>query len=108
METVAIVRNTGRTRSFPTCVGNIRIPKLSLIKIHNIEAAREIGRFPNVSIEYIEDPETRPDRLRGRRRSQVDYSIYKIWELRSIAASLGIKGFFTMRKKDLIEQISKE
>ena len=38
----------------------------------------------------------------------IDYSKYKIHELRSIAARAGIKGFFTMKKTDLIKKLEEK
>ena len=38
----------------------------------------------------------------------IDYSMYRINELRSIASSLGIEGFFTMKKADLITKLEEQ
>jgi len=40
--------------------------------------------------------------------SAIDYSKYKIHELRSIAAKVGIKGFFTMKKLELIKNLEEK
>lgn len=99
---LAEVRNYGRARAFPTCIGNIFVPGAGqLIYMDNEEAIKEIKIFPYISVTILEggkksdEPEV----------PKIDYSLYPIQELKSIAASAGIKGFFVMKKAELIKKL---
>ena len=96
------VRNYGRDRAFPTHLGNIFCRGAGQVTyLNDLEAAQEIGAYPNVSLKILEK-----DGPAVQEEAQViDYSLYPISELRSIAASLKIPGFFTMRKVDLIKKL---
>jgi len=102
---IATIRNVGRTRVFPTRAGNIRIPQLSEIRIADAAVVKEIMQSANLLVDWTDDdglsiPERGP--------KKIDYSLYRISELRSIAASLKVPGFFTMRKVDLIKILTEE
>jgi len=88
---------------FATCIGDIRIPAHGIQDIDNEQAAKEILKHDDLVVDWISG-----DGRSGKKykEPEVNYERYRIWELRSIAAGLGIKGFFTMRKLDLIKKIT--
>jgi len=104
---IAVIRNVGRTRSFPTCIGNVQIPRLSEVRIADRKAAAEIMVNPNLLIDWEEGARGDP-LLKRKKTPRIDYSKYRISELRSIAASMKVPGFFTMRKVDLIKILTTE
>ena len=65
-------------------------------------AASEINDYPMMEVKGIEaiDKPVRPPKI--------DYSKYMRKELVSLAASLGIVGFFTMTKVDLITKLEEK
>jgi len=96
---LAIVKNYGKTRSFPTCVGNLRIQRDGEIKTSNSKLVEEMKKFQLVDVDYVEgEPKEKPHK-------EIDYSAYRIQELRTVAAALGIPGSFTMTKSKLIKTI---
>jgi len=84
--------NYGRTRSFPTVAGNIRMPRGIEVDIENPEAARELSEYPNVQVKD----------LAGAAPRKVDYSKYTIQQLRQIAGGLKVKKAFFMKKDVLV------
>lgn len=88
--------NYGRSRAFPTCLGNIFLPYNVPIDIPNQKAAKELDAFPLVQISVLEGSLEEP---------RIDYTKYSVQELRSIAAQVGIKGGFFMKKADLIQKL---
>ena len=96
------VLNFGLPRTIPTCQGNIFIPRQIPVPMNLKElAAQELDAMPNIHVNYLD----RSDEDKERRQPKIDYSKYPIWDLRSIAASLKVKGFFTMKKVDLIKKL---
>ena len=96
--------NYGRPRIVPTCQGNIYIKSTKggpQIMELSQKAAAEIHAQPMIEVKGsgAEKPQEAP---------KVDYVKYHIKDLRSLAASLGIAGFFTMRKVDLIKQLEEK
>jgi hypothetical protein len=86
----ALVTNFGYRRSFPTCIGDIFIPRNQAVEIEDRQALKELKSFPHIKVEILEaDP-------------KVDYSGYSINQLRNIASQLGHEGTFKMRKVDII------
>ena len=93
---LARVTNYGYRKIFPTCLGNLLIPPRKPIEIDNEKAAKELSEFKDVEVKILEG------------ESQIDYSKYKINELRNIAAQIGIKGTFSMKKVDLIKKLEEK
>ena len=96
------VLNFGLPRTIPTCQGNIFIPRQIPVPMNLKElAAQELEAMPNIHVNYLD----RSDEEKERRQPKIDYSKYPINALRSIAASLKVEGFFTMKKVDLIKKL---
>jgi len=96
-EMLARAINYGRSRAFPTCLGNIFLPHNTPIDIPDARAARELQAHPLVHVMVVEgelDSE-----------KEIDYSGYPIWELRSIAARRGIARSFFLTKEELIKKL---
>lgn len=97
--------NFGHPRTIPTCQGNIFLPRQIPVPMDLTElAAEELDATRFVHVNYLD----RKDEGKKRRVSPIDYSKYPIQDLRSIAATLGIEGFFTMRKVDLIKKLEEK
>lgn len=105
---LAIIRNWGATTPIPTKLGDVKIPgdgmesrweDEELVGIIQEMKKRKELPLMDLTIEegsmLIKTP-------------MIDYSKYRINELRSIASSLGIEGFFVMRKADLIKQLEEQ
>lgn len=93
----------------PTCVGNIHIPAHRSIRLTDAKAVEEIARYPEIDVKIIKaDVETGIQLPVEQTQPEIDYSRFKINELRSVAASLGIKGFFTMTKARLIQVLEEK
>ena len=104
--TVAVeVFNYGNPRIVPTCVGNIYVPRTTHGPVEmklNKRAAVEINDYPMMEVKGLE-AEVEPPGV-----PKIDYSKYSIQDLRSLAASLGIAGFFTMKKVNLITKLEEK
>ena len=92
----ARITNYSYRNVFPTCLGNLFIPRGKQIELDNAQAIKELKRFPQVEIEVIEN------------EPMVDYSVYSINELRSIAARAGVKDSFFKSKKELIKLLEEK
>jgi len=95
---LARITNFGRPTSFPTHKGSFFLNRLSPIETRDRKVVEELSKLNKRSdimlkIEILE-PELK-----------IDYSKYSIQELRSIASKAGVKGFFTMKKIDLIQRL---
>jgi len=108
MGMIATIRNVGKTRTFPTCLGAVTIPHLKEVEIPNEDAAKEILRSPLLIVKWRSEGDDQRAAPGQQPMPQIDYSKYRAQELRSIAASLKVPGFFTMKKKDLIQILSEE
>lgn len=99
------VINYGRAVTVPTCQGDIYIEHLPWPMPMDLQkkAAEEIDAQPEMSVKF---PEIIPPPKR-KTSAVMDYSGYRINELRSMAAQKKIKGSFTMKKVVLIEQLKK-
>ncbi|MHA1290902.1 MAG: hypothetical protein ACTSPB_26250, partial [Candidatus Thorarchaeota archaeon] len=62
----------------------------------DVRAIKELKNFPQVEIKVLE------------KEAMVDYSVYSINELRSIAARAGIKNSFFKSKKELIKLLEEK
>ena len=94
---LARATNYGRSRGFPTCIGNFFLPYARPVDIVDPKVARELDAQPLVEVQVVHgklgDTET------------VDYADYTINELRHIAKQMGISGSFFMKKLELIEKL---
>lgn len=94
----AQVINYGPTGFFPTCLGNMWLERGLRRELSDPKAIKELSAFPMVDVKVVE----------GEEKSTVDYAQYPISQLRHIAAELGIKGTFSMKKVDLIKKLTEE
>lgn len=97
---LAVVTNYGRPRVFPSCQGNLWLNRLVPIEL----------RDPRL-IKQLQDYSKRRDiqlEVRIIEEVKVDYSIFKIQQLRSMASAKGISGVFKMTKKILIENLEEK
>lgn len=95
---LAKITNFGRPRTFPTYKGYVFLPEYEPYKTQDkkiVETLKKYNKRDDIflKIDILED------------EPAIDYSKYKIYELRSIAAKVGIEGFFTMKKLDLIKNL---
>ena len=99
------VRNYGPTRTFATCVGNIRIPGKTSIDIEDEKAAAELAEF-----QFMEVEGARPMRPQDETAEpfSFDYSVLPINTLRRIAARFGFKDVFLKKKTDLIKLLQEQ
>ena len=101
---IATVTNYGYGRkSFPTRIGNVYLERLMPFKIDDEGVLADLKVFEQsdkLGFEIVKP--SRPEAPISL-RPKVDYSGYRINELRSIASERGLKGAFRMRKVDLIK-----
>jgi len=104
-----IVTNFGYGRmTFPTRIGNIFINRLMPYEVCDEGVLDDLKRFEQsdrLGFEILEpsQPEAPEPLPQG-----VDYSGYRINELRAIATDKGIKGAFFMKKVDLIKKLEEK
>ena len=105
---LAVIRNWGATTPIPVAMGDVKIPGDGMESrwdddelIEKIQEMKSRQELPLMDLE-IEEESRKP------KKAVIDYSMYRINELRSIAGSLGIQGFFTMKKADLIKQLEEQ
>jgi len=116
---LAIVTNFGRPRVFPSCQGDFWLNRLAPIEIRDPKLIKQLQKYNErrdilLEIKIIDEAappasevkETKidyPDEVGFR----MDYSQFKILQLRSMAKAKGIEGTFKMTKKLLIEELKK-
>lgn len=101
---LATVTNYGYGRkTFPTRIGNIYLERLMPFEIHDEGVLEDLRVFEQSDMLGFEIKEASRPEAPVPLRSTIDYSGYRINELRSIAAEKGVKGVFRMRKVDLIK-----
>lgn len=88
--------NFGRSQGFPTCLGVIYLPYNVPVDIPDRKAAKELSNWPLVDVTVVEG---------SLEEQRIDYSKYRVQELRSIAKQVGIIGAFFMKKVDLIKKL---
>jgi hypothetical protein len=93
---LARIINNGYRRVYPTCIGDLRIPKGQEYTLDHPKAIRELSEYPDLTIEVM-----RADA--ADRATAADYSKYPINQLRNIASNAGKKDSFFMKKVDLIK-----
>lgn len=92
----AQVVNYGRPMPFNTRAGNIRVPRMRPFIVHDPRIVEDLRKYPYIKIRILEGALGKP---------LIDYSSYRINELRNIAAGLGIEGSFFMKKPELIKRL---
>jgi len=101
---LARVTNYGYGRkTFPTRIGNIFIERLMPFDVDDegvLEDLKVFEQSDKLGFEVIEP--SRPEAPEPPRQ-KVDYGGFRINELRAIAAEMGVKGTFSMKKVDLIK-----
>ena len=103
-----VVTNYGRPRAFPTRVGNIFLSRFVPLEVCDEGVLDDLKHFEQsdlLGFEVLEPSRPEAPELLSQ---GVDYSGYRINELRAIAAGKGIKGAFSMKKVDLIKEIEEE
>ncbi len=101
---IATVTNYGYGRkSFPTRIGNVYLERLMPFEVDDegvLDDLKVFEQSDKLGFEIVKP--SRPEAPISL-RPKVDYSGYRINELRSIATERGLKGAFRMRKVDLIK-----
>lgn len=90
---LARITNNGHRNTYPTCIGDLRIPKGQLYELGDRKAIQELQEYPDLLIEILEDEAP----------ALMDYAKYPVNQLRNIATKAGKKGAFFMKKVDLIQ-----
>jgi len=104
---LARIINHGKTRALPTCIGNVRIIGRQSVDLRNAKAIDEISKYQFIEVQILE--QDKAVKVQERQTApKIDYSKYPINELRSIAASMKIAGFFTMKKIDLVKTLEEK
>lgn len=120
---LAIVTNFGRPRVFPCSQGNLWLNMLAPIEVRDPEVIMQLQKYNQrrdiqLEIKLIKDP-IYPGEKMGKEietdmkyvefdEFKMEYSKFKITQLRSMAAAKGIKGTFKMTKKLLIEKLEEK
>jgi len=94
---LAKVTNFGRPRIFPTYTGGLHLNRLAPIRTDDREVIKDLRKLNKRNDIYLKVEILEND------KPPIDYQSRPIWELKSIASKVGIKGFFTMRKPELIK-----
>lgn len=97
---LALVTNFGPTRSFATAIGNVFLPHGQTVEMKHEKACREIEAYGQVKVEWKVRPVAAAKKLNA-----VELASISIQRLRSMARRAGVKGFFTMKKIDLIKHL---
>ena len=120
---LAIVTNFGRPRVFPCRQGNLWFNRLSPVEVRDREVIKELQKYNErrdiqLKIELIKDPIYPGKKIEKEIVSEMkyiefddfkmNYTKFKIQQLRSMAAAKGIKGTFKMTKKLLIEKLEEK
>lgn len=102
-----IVTNYGYGRkTFPTRIGNIFIDRLMPYEVCDEGVLEDLKRFEQsdrLGFEILEPSQPEAPEPQG-----IDYSGYRINELRAIVAGKGVKDTFFMKKVDLIKKLEEK
>lgn len=116
MYSCTVTKYGGGRTTFPTRIGNLFINRLTPLEINDkkfadprdivkdlrvFEQSDKLGFEVAVDDENGRPPPTRP-------RPGIDYTAYHINELRKIAAGLGAKGVFFMKKIEIIQFLEEQ
>ena len=106
---LAKVTNYGYGRkTFPTRIGNLYLDRLVPFEVYDkgvLDDLKVFEQSDKLGFEILEP--SRPEAPVSLRQD-VDYSGYRINELRAIAAGKGVKGTFSMKKVDLIQKLKED
>ena len=91
---LARIINNGHRRVYPTCIGDLRIPKGQYYDLKDRKAIEELQQYPELCVEIVEKDIVMP---------AIVYAMYPINQLRNIASKIGIKNAFFLKKVDLIK-----
>lgn len=109
LETNLIVTNQGESRSFCINRGLLFLHKGEPVEINSKEILEALSKENDIEIKkgFIKVPRTSEISVEIPKETRTQLKNYKIWELRSIASKMGIKGYFTMKKRRLIKELGK-
>jgi hypothetical protein len=88
----ARIINNGHRKVYPTCIGDLRIPKGQEYLLDDKKAIQELQEYPDITVEIIKPA-----------GPTIDYTKYTINQVRDIARKAGIKGTFNMKKVTVIK-----
>jgi len=91
---LARILNNGHRKVYPTCIGDLRIPKGQYYELEDKHAIQELQEYPDLCVEIIKGDVMIP---------AIVYAKYPVNQLRNIASKLGIKRSFFLKKVDLIK-----
>ena len=96
---LARILNNGHRPVYPTCIGDLRIPKGQYYELEDKKAIEELQEYPDLCVEIIEkDVEI----------TAIKFAKYPVNHLRNIASKLGIERTFFMKKVDLIKLLEEQ
>lgn len=96
---LARILNNGHRPVYPTCIGDLRIPKGQYYELNDKKAIEELQEYPDLMVEILEQDIAIPT---------VNFSLYPVNHLRNIASKLGIERTFFMKKVDLIKLLEEQ
>jgi len=112
---LAIVTNFGRPRVFPSCKGNLWLNRMMPVEVNDPLLLKQLQNYNkrrdiHLEIKIVgEKPKAAPAPVQTHEAiTKPDYSGFKVQQLRTMAAVMGISGTFKMRKKDLIEKLEEK
>lgn len=109
MKMRCIVTNYGYGRmTFPTRIGNLFINRLMPYEVCNEGVLEDLKRFEqsdHLGFEITEPSKPKAPELLSQ---TINYSDYRINELRAIVAGMGMEGAFFMKKVDLIKKLEEK
>lgn len=97
----ARVTNFGRTKPFHTRKGPVMLMQRKPIYFYDKKIIDDLQQHSRIGYNRLEVKILEAEPM-------VDYGKLRIWELRSIASKIGIKGFFTMTKSELIKRLEEK
>lgn len=97
----ARITNFGRTKPFNTRKGPVMLMRRKPIFFYDKEIIEDLKQHSQIGYNRLEVKIIQEE-------PRTDYSKYKIQQLKSIASKIGIKGFFTMTKSELIKRLEEK
>lgn len=97
----ARVINFGPTKPFRTRKGPVLLMRRRPLFFYDKEIIEDLQQHSKIGYNRMEVKIIQAE-------PTVDYSKHKIQQLRSVASKVGIKGFFTMRKSELIKLLEEK
>ena len=96
---LARILNNGHRAVYPTCIGDLRIPKGQYYELHDKKAIEELQEYPDLMVEVLEKDAT---------ITALNFSLYPVNHLRNMASKIGIERTFFMKKVDLIKLLEEQ